>query len=151
MKATGTERKMVRKSFRMELVGAGMYESLAKQYRQHEQIGQKFLRFSGHESMHSRLFDEYHRKNYGDRLGGTRVWRGLGKITAIAMHPLSLEKKVKKICAIEHQAVHTIETLLARERDCGLYKIMKRILPDEIEHASLYGEIFLVHENRNDA
>lgn len=142
MESAAAEQRQVKGSFRMELIGAGMYERLASQYRKNRPISEKFIRFSRQEAMHSRLFNEYHRQNYGRSLGGERLWRLLGQIAALAMGPLPLQRKLRKISVIEEQAVHRIREVLSKGEEKGLYKIVRRILPDEMEHAALCEEVF---------
>ncbi len=142
MKTASAEQRKIRESFRMECVGAGMYTRLARQYRRHGPISEKFARFSGQEAMHGRLLSEYHRRNYGRALGGGRLWRAVGAILAIVMGPVPLKKKMKRISAIERRAVEDIRAILSGDGDEGFASIVKQILPDEVEHASLYVEIF---------
>lgn len=133
----------IAKSFRMEMIGTGCYRSLSAQYMKHEpKLGEKFWEFAGHEYMHGRLFGKYFQNTYGKDIRGEKFWLFMGKFMAFMMRPLSLKAKMKKLSAIESQAVERIEKALTVSGDNGLQKIMKTILPDEMAHARLYKDWF---------
>ena len=138
------DRKLqITKSFRMEMMGTGLYRSLSAQYRKREpKLSERFWEFAGHEYMHGRFFSKHFQKTYGKELSGERFWIFLGKVTAFMMRPMPLKVKLRKLSTIESQAVARIEQVLKGEGDDGLHKIMKAILPDEKAHASLYREWF---------
>ncbi|HOP62403.1 MAG TPA: ferritin-like domain-containing protein [Spirochaetota bacterium] len=135
-------KKRIRESFRMEMIGAGLYRALATQYRNRPELKETFTEFAGQEEMHGRMFRELYRKNFGKRIGNGKFWMFTGRSAAYIMGPLPLEKKLKKLSSAESDAVKKIEETLAGECDTGLRKIIERILPDEIAHAALYGKIF---------
>ena len=135
-------KKQVKESYRMERIGTGMYRALATQYRKRPELSKRFEEFSDQENMHGRLFQEFYRKNFGKKLRGEKLWYVSGVLAAIFMKPLPLTAKLKKIGAVESQAVTTIEHALASGEDTGFHKILKRILPDEKPHAGLYAEVF---------
>ena len=136
-------RPKVARSFRMEMVGTGLYRSLSSQYRKKApELSQRFQTFAGHEYMHGRLFGRYFQKTYGKTLQGERFWIFMGRVAAFMMRAMPLQKKMKKLSIIEAQAVADIEKVLAVSGDDRLHKIMKTILPDEKAHAGLYREVF---------
>ncbi len=130
----------------MEMIGAALYSGFAKQYRSDEKLREKFLRFSEQEAMHGRLFSQFYRNRYGKGIRGKFFWTGIGRSAAFVMRPFSLQKKLKKVSAAEQEAVKSIEEILACGEENGFLKIMKIILPDEREHAALYGELFQQQE-----
>ncbi|NCB47769.1 hypothetical protein EOM81_12235 [bacterium] len=135
-------KKRIKGSFRMEMIGTGMYRSLASQYSGKAELSGRFLEFADQEEMHGRMFRELYKKNFGKEIGSGRLWLLTGKTAAFIMRPLPLEKKMKKLSTAESDAVKRIEEALAGECEPGLRKIISRILPDEKAHAALYGEIF---------
>jgi rubrerythrin len=135
-------KKEIEKSFRMEMLGTGMYRALAKQYSGRPDLSQKFQKFADDEAMHGRLFQEIYRKNYGKPLGGQGLWLMAGRIAALSMRALPLKAKLKRIGAVEAQAVRQIEEALAGDDGSGFFKVIRRILPDEKDHAALYKELF---------
>ncbi len=136
-------RLKVAKSFRMEMVGTGLYRALSSQYRKTEPgLSERFHTFAGHEYMHGKLFGKYFQKTYGKTLQGEGFWIFMGRVAAFMMRAMPLKKKMKKLSIIEAQAVADIEKVLAVSGDDRLNKIMKTILPDEKAHAGLYREVF---------
>lgn len=135
-------KKRIKESFRMEMIGTGMYRTLASQYREREYLSGRFTEFAGHEEMHGRMFRELYRKNFNEEVGNGKFWQFAGKTAAFIMRPLPLEKKLKKLNTAESDAVIRIEEALAGQCEPGFRKIISRILPDEKTHAALYGEIF---------
>ncbi len=134
--------KQVKESFRMEMMGTGIYRALSRQYRHDSHVSQRLKDFSDQEAMHGRLFQQYYRKTFGKTLRGEKTWLFVGKLVALMIRPMSLESKLKKIGAIENKAVKRIEDAVSTGEDNGYIKIIKRILPDEKDHASLYGELY---------
>jgi hypothetical protein len=135
---------LIAKSFRMEMIGTGVYRSLAAQYRRSRpSLSAKFAAYAEQEFRHGRMFDQCHRKAFGKSLGGGAIWRGLGRGAALAMRALPLKAKMKKLSRVEAQAVADIEKVLAGGHANGLEKVLRAILPDEKAHAGLYAEWFL--------
>lgn len=135
-------KKQVKESFRMEMMGTGLYRALSRHYRHNPHVSQRLMDFSEQEAMHGRLFQQYYRKTFGKTLRGEKTWLLTGRFVALIMRPMSLESKLKKIGTIENKAVQRIEDALSTGEDNGYIKIIKRILPDEKAHASLYGELY---------
>lgn len=140
-------KQQIMKSFRMEMLGTGLYRSLSSQYRNSEpKLSERFSAFAGHEYMHGRLFGKHFRKTYGESLQGEKFWIFMGRVMALMTRPMSLRTKMKRLSAIESRAVADIEKSLAGGGDEGLHKILRTILPDEKTHAGLYHEVFHLHE-----
>lgn len=137
-------KKQIRDSFKMEMIGTGIYRSLASQYREDENLRKRFIEFADQEENHGRMFKEYYKKTYGEKLRSGAFWLFTGKAAALAMRLIPLEKKLKKISAAERAAVKRIEEALASGEESGFHKIIKRILPDEKAHAALYNELFSI-------
>lgn len=135
-------KKQIKNSYKMEMIGTGIYRSLASQYRENENLKKRFIEFADQEEKHGRMFREYYKKTFGKKLKSGSLWLFTGRTAAFAMHFIPLEKKLKKIGAAETAAVKRIEEALASGEESGFHKIIKRILPDEKAHASLYGELF---------
>ncbi len=135
-------KKEITRSFRMEMLGTGMYRALANQYRKNSDLSLRFLEFAEQEAMHGRLFRELYRKNYGGAIGGGKLWLAAGRIAALSMRFLPLRAKLKRIGAVEAMAVRQIEDALADGGDSGFHRVIRRILPDEKAHAALYGELY---------
>lgn len=136
-------KEAVKRAFRMEMVGAGLYRSLASQYSAKEpELAACFSRFSQDEYKHGRLFAKLFQKSTGKKLKGRLFWMMGGRMLAFFMRPLSLQSKMKKLRHIETGAVRRIEQDLPLCEDPGLARILKTILPDEKAHAALYGNHF---------
>jgi rubrerythrin len=135
--------KIVKASFRMEMMGAGLYQTLAKQCRGRDSaLSRRLHHFSEQEAMHGRLFKEYARDQFGRRLRSGVFWRMAGRLMAVLMRPVSLERKLKKLQGIEQAAVEHIEAILAGEGQSGYRQIIQTILPHEKAHAALYAQVF---------
>jgi len=134
--------KKVKESFRMEMIGTGMYRALASQYREKPDLSSRFREYADQEEMHGRLFREFYRKNFKGEIGNGKFWLFAGRAAAFFMRALTLEAKLKRISAIESGAVRQIEEALSPGEDSGIFKIMRRILPDEKAHAALYRELY---------
>ena len=135
--------KIIKTSFRMEMMGAGLYQTLAKQYRRRDQaLSRRLSQFSEQEAMHGRLFKEYARNQFGRRLRTGFFWRMAGRLTAVLMRPLPLERKLKKLHGIEQASVEHIEEILAEDGQGGYRQIIQTILPHEKAHAALYTQVF---------
>ena len=135
-------KKQVKESFRMEMIGTGIYHALSRQYKKSPEISNSLKEFSQQEEMHGKLFKQYYKKTFGKSIKGESFWQFAGRAAAIVMRPLSLETKLKKIGAAESQAVFRIEKALAGGEDTGYHKIIRRILPDEKAHAALHGQLY---------
>jgi hypothetical protein len=138
-------KKAITKSFRMEMIGTGVYRSLAAQYRKSQpKLSDKFLAYGGHEYRHSQLFEQCHQKAFGKSIGGGVFWRLMGRGMALTMRALPLKAKMKKLSRVEAQAVADIEKALAGGggADNGLMQVLQTILPDEKAHAALYRQWF---------
>lgn len=143
-------KQQIMMSFRMEMVGAGLYRSLSSQYRNSEpRLSERFSAFAGHEYRHGRMFEKHFRKTYGETLRGEHFWILMGRVMAFMARPLSLRKKMKRLSIIESQAVADIEKSLAGSGDTGMNRILSIILPDEKAHAGLYHEVFHGHEQQS--
>lgn len=134
---------LITKSYRMEMIGTGVYRSLAAQYnKSRPKLSAKFSSYADQEFRHGRMFDQSHRKAFGKNIGGGAFWRFMGRVAAFMMRALPLRAKMKKLSRGESQAVADIEKALAAGNCNGLEKILQAILPDEKAHAALYGEWF---------
>ena len=131
------------RSYRMEMIGTGLYRSFAAQHGPRDaELGKRFLKFSEDEYMHGKLFSKFFLKTYGRMLRGEGFWIFMGRMAAAMMRMSSLEKKMKKLSRIESGAVKQIQRELPVCENPGLQRILKTILPDEMDHADLYQEWF---------
>lgn len=136
-------KKTIKGSFRMEMIGTGLYRGLAKQYQKKDHdLSRRFSKFSNQEAMHGRLFKNYANDKFGQRFISGFFWQAMGRLAAFFMRPMPLNKKLKKIHAAEEDAVTRIEKVLTEDLDSEYRKIMKTILPHEIAHAALYSEVY---------
>lgn len=134
-------KKEIQRSFRLEMIGTGLYSALAKQYgRQNPNLGERLQTFSDDERMHGRLFQKCSQNLYGNAPGGEQLWHFVGKMAAWAMRPLPLEAKLKKLNIAEKHAVEQIEQALATGEDTSFHKAIQVILRDEKAHAAFYDE-----------
>lgn len=134
---------LINKSYRMEMIGTGVYRSLAAQYsKRRPKLSAKFRAYADQEFRHGRMFDQCHRQAFGQNIGGGAFWRFMGRLAAFLMRALPLKAKMKKLSRVEFQAVADIEKALAGGDCNGLEKVLKAILPDEKAHAALYREWF---------
>lgn len=135
--------KIIKASFRMEMMGAGLYQRLAKQCsRRDSALSRRLRHFSEQEAMHGRLFKEYAWNQFGQRLRTGFFWRMAGRLIAVLMRPVPLERKLKKLHVIEQAAVEHIEEVLAGDGQSGYRQIIQTILPHEKAHAALYAQVF---------
>lgn len=59
-------KNQIQKSFRMEMIGTGLYDALAKQYgRKDQKLGKRLQTFSNDERMHGRLFQKRSQNLFG--------------------------------------------------------------------------------------
>lgn len=138
-------KKHIQQSFRMEMIGTGLYGALAKQYaKQDSRLQERLQTFSDDERMHGRLFKKCNQKLFGTSPGSEGFWLFMGKIAALAMRPLPLKSKLKKLSIAEQQAVQRIEAALAGGADSPFHKLIRVILRDEKTHAGFYDEWYAV-------
>lgn len=131
------------RSYRMEMMGTGLYRSFAAQHgRRNAELGRRFLKFSDDEYMHGKLFSKFFLKTYGRMIRGEGFWIFMGRVAAAMMRMSSLEKKMKKLSRIESGAVKQIQREIPVCENPGLRRILTTILPDEMAHAALYQECF---------
>ena len=136
-------KRQLKKAYRMEMMGTGLYKSLANRYGGRDaELAEQFSRFSRDEYMHGKLFAKHFIKVYGKKIRGERFWILTGRSMAFLMQYRGLEKTVKKLSAIEHRAARQIERDLPFCTDPGLKRILAAILPDEKTHAGLYRKWF---------
>ncbi len=133
----------VKNSFRTEMIAAGLYAVLAHQYgKKNPEIGKRFSKASEEEHMHGKLFRQYFRNKFNEDAGNEKIWISAGKIAGVVMMLIPLKKKLKNLSIKESDAVKKIEYLISGNSDASFIKILKRILPDEVSHAAIYGEVF---------
>lgn len=131
----------IQRSFRMEMIGTGFYGALAKQYgKQDPKLQERLQSFSDDERMHGRLFKKCGEKMYGESPGRENFWFFVGKTMALAMRPLPLKVKLKKLSLEEQQAVERIEKILDQGNASPFHKVIRTILRDEKKHAAFYHE-----------
>lgn len=131
----------IQRSFRMEMIGAGLYDALAKQYGgQDSKLRERLHSFSNDERMHGKLFKKCSQKMYDESPGGEGFWLFVGKTIALAMRPLPLKSKLKKVSLAEQEAVERIEKILAQGNISQFHRVIRAILQDEKIHAGFYNE-----------
>ena len=131
----------IQRSFRMEMIGTGLYGALAKQYgRQDPKLRERLQSFSDDERMHGELFKKCSQKMYGESPGGEGFWLFVGKTIALAMRPLPLKSKLKKLSLAEQQAVERIEKNMAQGDISQFHRVIRTVLRDEKIHAGFYNE-----------
>jgi rubrerythrin len=139
----GDLKLQVRSSFRTEMFAAGLYAVLANQCsRKNALLSERLREVSEQEAMHGRLFRQYYRNSYNEEPGSEKLWTAIGKFAGGMTKFVSLEKKLKSLSEKESAAVQKIEAKLKCDDDPSYLKILKRILPDEVSHAAVYGEVF---------
>ncbi len=133
----------VKKSFRTEMLAAGLYGGLAKQHEKKNPLLHERLReASRQELMHGRMFRKYYRSSFGANPGSEKLWVAAGRIIAMLMVLVPLKKKLGSLSVKESEAVSMIEAKLGTDCEPSYRKILSRILPDEVSHASIYSEVF---------
>lgn len=139
----GDLKLQVRSSFRTEMFASGLYAVLADQCsRKYPLLSERLREVSEQEAMHGRLFRQYFRNSYHEEPGSERLWISIGRFAGGLMKFVSLQKKLKSLCEKESEAVQKIESKLKCDDDPSYLKILNRILPDEVSHAAVYGEVF---------
>lgn len=133
----------IRKSFRTEMLAAGLYQTLAGQCaKNNPELSAMFKAAGEQEYRHGLLFAQHYYEVYGYNLGSGGHWFAFGKRLGRIMAPLPLRVKTRRLCAKEAEAVKMIETELTNPDDSSYHKLLKVILPDEQEHAGLYQQFF---------
>ncbi|PKL16582.1 MAG: hypothetical protein CVV49_15460 [Spirochaetae bacterium HGW-Spirochaetae-5] len=139
----GDLKLQVKSSFRTEMFAAGLYSALADQCRrENPELGARLKKISGEEQMHGKLFRQYYFNAYKDEPGSEKLWIIIGKSAGRLIRFIPLRKKLKSLSDKEAAAVLKIEAKLKCDDDPSYQKILKRILPDEVSHAAMFGEIF---------
>ncbi len=131
----------VKKSCRMEFMGAGFYGKLSNSYSDQPELSKTLKKFSKDEFKHGVMFARYYEKACGKKLG-QQPWMTIGKIAAFFQFTVPLEKKLKKLHLIESRAVKQIEHELQAAEKTPYLAILEKILPDEVAHAKLYTEMY---------
>lgn len=131
----------VKKSCRMEFIGAGFYRKLSNSYANQPELSKAFKKFSKDEFKHGVMFARYYEKECGKKLA-QQPWMTIGKIAAFFQFTVPLEKKLKKLHFIESQAVKQIKVELQAKEKTPYLTILEKILPDEIAHAKLYTDMY---------
>lgn len=136
-------KKQVKASFRTEMLAAGLYSALARQYgKKNSGLYQRLKEASDQEYMHGRMFNQFYKNRFNKNAGNEKIWQAAGRFAAFMMRPVSLENKLRSLSKKESAAVARIEERLKCGDDPSFLKILNRILPDEKSHAAIYGEIF---------
>lgn len=136
-------KKNLKHSFKMEMIGTGIYKGLSKQFKtKNPDLSEKFMEFSKQEEMHGKLFKKCFKDLYGKNFKSGFFWKTIGRLAAFMMRPIPLRKKMKKLQIAEQDAVYKIEKLLNEDLEPKIKKVLKVIYPHEILHASLYNEVF---------
>ncbi len=139
-------KKRIRSAFRTEMVAAGLYGALARQYgNTREGLGERLAQASEEERMHGRLFRQLYRNCFGKDIGGERLWTAAGGMAGFLMAPVPLKKKLAMVSRSESEAVAMITRELSGSSETALAKVLRRILPDEESHAEIFGEVFGIH------
>ncbi len=127
------------RSFRMEMIGTGCYEAMARRYAaSRPKLSARFRAMAESERGHGKLFQKCHAGLYGTEMSGEGFWLFAGKLSAFSQALLPLKTKLKILSGVEKQAVKDIEAALAAGGASEFHDILKTILPDEKEHAALY-------------
>ncbi len=139
----GDLKLQVKSSFRTEMFAAGLYSVLADQYgKKNPLLGARLKEVSEQEQMHGKLFRHYYFTNYKNEPGSEKLWITMGKSAGRIIRFVPLKKKLKSLSEKEAEAVLRIEEKIKCDGDPSFLKILKLILPDEISHAAVYGEVF---------
>lgn len=129
------------RSFRMEMIGTGCYETLARRYAgRRPGLSERFRKMAESERSHGVMFQKCHAGLYGSEMSGEKFWLLVGKLSAVSQTLLPLGIKLKILSAVEKLAVKQIEKTLAGGGMSEFHAIMRSILPDEKEHAALSAE-----------
>ncbi|MBN1495474.1 MAG: hypothetical protein JXA07_01815 [Spirochaetes bacterium] len=129
------------RSFRMEMIGTGCYDAMARRYEaSRPELSKRFRAMADSERGHGALFQKCHAGLYGSKMSGESFWLFMGKLSALSQALLPLKMNLKILSGVEKLAVKQIEAALAAGGNSKFHDILKNILPDEKEHAALYND-----------
>lgn len=129
------------RSFRMEMIGTGCYNALARRYEAgRPELSKRFRAMAESERGHGEMFQKCHAGLYGGEISGEAFWLFMGKLSALSQALLPLKTKLKILSGVERLAVKQIEAALATGGTSEFHDILKAILPDEKDHAALYDD-----------
>lgn len=130
-------------SCRFEYIGAGYYFKLSESYSEDKNLSDIFKKFAKHELKHGIMFNSFYKKNYKTSLG-KNLWLYLGKFTATVQRPIPIKWKLKILSSIEGLATKQIERIIQSGNPDPYMNLLKKILPDEVAHASIYRKLYPV-------
>jgi rubrerythrin len=131
------------RSFRMEMIGTGCYETLALKFAGSKpELSQKFRKMAESERSHGVMFQKCHKNLFGSEMSGEKFWLFMGKLSAVSQALLPLRIKLKILSSVEKLAVWQIDTMLSGGGTSAFHEILRSILPEEKKHAALYDEWF---------
>lgn len=139
----GDLKSNVKSSFRTEMIATGLYAVLAEQCsKNNPALSERLRKVSQEEHMHGRLFRQYYNNSYSEEPGNEKIWISAGKFAGRMMTFMPMKKKLKSLRDKESAAVERIEAILKCGDETSFNTILRRILPDEVSHAAVYGENF---------
>jgi rubrerythrin len=129
----------IKLSFRVELFGTGFYRTLSKQYNQKYPTLSKMLdKAAAQEYGHSKLFNACYHELFNKKLGAEKFWLGFGSSQSYLIFALPLSLKLKLAKLTELLAVKQFERDISSGDKNKYIEIVKKILPDEKDHAEIY-------------
>lgn len=136
-------KKLTRRYYRMEFLGYGMYNQLARFNSRNPKLCARLKKIADDEYKHGRMFAKYYENNYGP-ISGRPVWIFLGRLAGIFFSMKSMKKNLKKFSDIEAEAVIKIDKAVSMQENQGnsFLKCLKAIYKDELDHSKLYSEFY---------
>ena len=144
MEFKGSIEKQCRRYYRMEFLGAGLYNRLALQIqKKHPQLADRLRKIAKDEEKHGMMFGKFYEKNYGKNYS-KGIWLMLGDLIARFIYPMPLAKKVKKFSDAEEDAVVKLDGIFSSGKLDGdpFLKCLKAIYADELDHSKVYSEYY---------
>ena len=144
MKIKGSSQELTKKYYRMEFIGAGVYNQIASQIeKKNPSLAERLRKVAKDEHKHGMMFGKFYQKQYGKKYS-KGIWIFIGKMIARLIYPMPLEKKIMKFSQAECDAVRELDRVFRTGEKQGdpFLKCLKAIYPDELDHSKVYGEFY---------
>ncbi|TKG91951.1 hypothetical protein EYV94_20275 [Puteibacter caeruleilacunae] len=135
---------LTQRYYRMEFIGAGMYNQLASQCeKQNTKLAQRLRKVASDEYRHGLMFGKFY-ENHHQGSYSKGIWLFLGRMIANMMICIPFKQKIKKFSIAEAEAVAKLDRVF----DSGEFennpflKCLKAIYKDELDHSKVYEEYY---------
>jgi rubrerythrin len=140
----GSTLKLTQRYYRMEFIGTGVYEQLAKKVANSKpDLSKRLLKVANDERKHGKMFSKFYQKQF-NRKAGQKRWIFLGKLAGLFFALQPIEKSILKLSNAEQDAVNKLNHVFESNQFAGdpFLKCLKAIYKDEVDHSKVYAEFF---------